>query len=113
MFAVTKLDPRAGRVSAEQIYWGTGKTKRKERIELVDCKDLLPGGPSGTTQSNNLSLSIEKLAELGSDFLCPVGLETMSLKGYFGSEQFNYVKLKVEGCDLSEQECMTDEELIY
>ena len=37
----------------------------------------------------------------------------MSVQGNFGSEKFNYVKVEVEGCDLGEGECMSDEELIY
>ena len=37
----------------------------------------------------------------------------MSVQGNFGSEKFNYVKVEVEGCDLGEDECMPDEELIY
>ena len=74
MFAVTKLDPRAGRVTAEQVYWGrSSEGKEKKKIELVDCKELLPGGPRAH-QSNNESFDIEKLGELGSDFLCPVGV---------------------------------------
>ena len=27
MFAVENLDPRIGRVNAEQVYWGTGTKK--------------------------------------------------------------------------------------
>lgn len=37
----------------------------------------------------------------------------MSVQGNFGSKVFNYVKIKIEGCDLGPDECMTDEELIY
>ena len=38
----------------------------------------------------------------------------MSVQGYFGSDFFNYVKIEVQGCDLSdENDCMSDNELIY
>ena len=56
---------------------------------------------------------MENLDKLRKDFLCPVGLDVMSVQGNFGSEKFNYVKVEVEGCDLGEGECMSDEELIY
>ena len=44
MFAVEKLDPRVGRVNAEQVFWGTSRDKKKQKIELVDCKSLQPRG---------------------------------------------------------------------
>ena len=43
-------------------------------------------------------------------FLCPANLESMPLRGNFGSKYFDYVKLKVEGCDLG-AECLPDDEL--
>ena len=78
MFAVEKLDPRVGRINAEQVFWGTSVDKEKHKIELVDCKELRPGG-THAGQSNNDGFVLENLDKLRKDFLCPVGLDTMSV----------------------------------
>ena len=35
----------------------------------------------------------------------------MSLLGHFGSPEFNYVEIKLLGCNLGKDQCATDEEL--
>ena len=69
-------------------------------------------------KTNNEDFSFEQLFRLkkgGLGYLCPIGVEKMSVQGNFGSESFNYVKIEVEGCDLGEAEgdCMSDDELIF
>ena len=61
MFAVEKLDPRAGRIDAEQVFWGAKIPKKKKiKIKLVNCEELLPGGQY-ENQNNNKEFSIERL----------------------------------------------------
>ena len=47
MYAIEKIDPSIGVISANHVTWGSdnyikGKTRRP--IELVSCNQLLPGG---------------------------------------------------------------------
>ena len=44
------------------------------------------------------------------NFLCPVNLESLIVKGQFNSETFTYVEIQVQGCQL-ESGCLEDEEL--
>ena len=45
------------------------------------------------------------------DLLCP-NTTSLVMEGNFGTKEFKYVRIAVEGCNLSEEECYTDEELI-
>lgn len=81
MFAVEKLDPEVGRVQATQTIWGKSVKKVKKNIELVDCTEFLPGGKY-TGGLNNPNFSIESLATLrktGLSFLCPYGIDEMTV----------------------------------
>jgi len=74
----------------------------KTNIDLVDCNELLSGGKY-EGMSNNRFFNIEKLATLGRAktnlFLCPVGVKQLKLNGNIGSPDFNYVEIKMLGCN--------------
>ena len=45
MFALENIDPKIGRISAQQTKWGYSREERQHLpIEMVDCEELLPGG---------------------------------------------------------------------
>ena len=47
MFAIENIDPRVGRIAAQQVSWDftSGKgTKTKKQIEMVDCQEYRAGG---------------------------------------------------------------------
>ena len=58
-------------------------------MKLVNCKELQDGGLYAG-QSNNEAFNInhDRNGRINDDFLCPVGLEVLPLKGNFGSETF-------------------------
>ena len=64
--------------------------------------------------SNNKFFNIEKLATLGRAktnlFLCPVGVKQLKLNGNIGSPEFNYVEIKMLGCN--ETDCLPDKDII-
>ena len=93
MFAIQAPDPKAGRIIANQVAWGRGKSKKRTKIDLVDCNELLPGGKH-EGKSNNKFFNIENLATLGrtntTTFLCPVGVKKSKL---IGKRLFNILNL--------------------
>ena len=64
--------------------------------------------------SNNKFFNIEKLATLGRAnttlFLCPIGAKQYKLGGNIGSTDFNYVEIKVLGCN--QEVCLPDKEIM-
>ena len=53
---------------------------------------------------DNISLDRKRDAT----FLCPYVEGDLKVRGHFGSVRFDYVKLKIEGCDLGDL-CFPDE----
>ena len=43
---------------------------------------------------------------VGTEYLCPRGLDKLELKGRFGSPEFSYFEIEVKACDLPVEECM-------
>ena len=84
----------------------------KTKIDLVDCNKLLPGGEY-EGMSNNKFFDIEKLTTLvrsnSTMFLCPVGVKQLKLNGNIGSPDFNYVEIKMLGCN--ETDCLPDKDI--
>ena len=63
---------------------------------------------------NNEHFNIESLNLIrkgGTDFLCPVNINSLDLEGHFGSDMFSYFEIVVLGCDLGEEQCLTDAEI--
>lgn len=44
------------------------------------------------------------------DFLCPFGIDSFEVRGGFGLENFDYVKIGVYGCELQD-ECLADQQI--
>ena len=57
VFALENVDPRVGRITAEQVFWTVqedGSTERVyQEINLVDCKEFLPEGNKENEYSAN------------------------------------------------------------
>ena len=45
------------------------------------------------------------------NFLCPVGLDSLKIRGDFGADNFDFVKISVIGCDLGQDLCLSDPEI--
>ena len=112
MFAIQIPDPKIGRIIANQVAWGREKDKVRTKIELVDCSTLLPEGKNAG-KNNNKFFSIEQLAKLGRGnikFLCPIDIKQMKLGGNIGSREFNYVEIKLLGCN--ETVCVPEKDIM-
>ena len=79
---------------------------------MVDCKELLPEG-AYEGHSNNEEFSIQLLDSMKSQnttFLCPTGIDSLTLAGDYFSDNFSYFKIQILSCDLGD-ECATYEEI--
>lgn len=89
MFATSRIDPKVGRLVANQVTWTEGSDKVVTPIELINCSELkseMSQGKAALAFANLVKGRIE------ADFLCPKFLNgTMSTQGDYGSEQFNYI----------------------
>ena len=52
-----------------------------------------------------------KMLQSDQNLLCPVGLESLTIRGDFGADNFDFVKISVIGCDLGPDLCFTDAEI--
>ena len=77
---------------------------------MMDCRELFETyGEFGA--SNNPAFDFSRLSK--ESWLCPHALDSLKLRGMYGSKSFAYVKIAVLGCDLMPAEnCATDDELI-
>ena len=95
-FAVEEIDPRLGRIVAEQVFWNEEGDKIVQPLELESCDtfvehDLpLNTGPSKARDTTN---------QIKSSYLCPVPGQNLHVTGSYFSAQFDYLKLSVMGCD--------------
>lgn len=115
-FAIEKLDPKVGRIIVTQNYWDSNMEagKSKTEIEMVDCFEFMPGGKYDHLREEShreLLKNVQLARKSGATFLCPANVDSMPVRGSFSSELFDYVRIKVEGCDLG-AECMSDAELM-
>ena len=119
MFAIESIDARVGRIKAQQVSWVFSEDeihKNKTEIQLIDCREYLKDG-GGTHSHVDLGNKRQLLEGLlltrknYAKFLCPSDIDSLKVEGNFGSEKFQYVKIKVEGCDLGEEECLPLEEI--
>lgn len=112
IFALSKVDPTVGRVEALITSVTPQDGKVTTPITLIDCKKLL-AGETGFEKNTALKFTFDELlADLDlSDYLCPVGIEALPLRGEFGEAYFNYVSFKVFGCDLGPEKCMSDDDI--
>ena len=55
--------------------------------------------------------SLNLLRKGGTDFLCPINLDSLDLEGHYGSKMFTYFEIVVLGCNLDEGKCLPDTEI--
>ena len=110
-FALEKIDPTVGNIVVTQVK-KSSKGKESERIELVDCAELVSGGAyEQYGQKFTNVFDFEQLVKVGnkeSDFLCPFSQKTLNVEGEFGSDIFRYIKIVVKGCNLGPNECASE-----
>ena len=116
MFAIENIDPRVGRIKVTKVSWDNRESetkKEKQVIEMIDCKEYQEGGKYASFDLKKKktlidNINVDRLQD--STFLCPkiAENESLNVQGHFGSKMFQYVKLKIEGCDLGDK-CFSDE----
>ena len=84
---------------------------------MDSCSKFLKGGPYEHMIVNEKVK--EQMSEAsaifksrgGQTYLCPVGLESLKVRGDYGSENFDFVKISLKGCDLGPEECASEAEV--
>ena len=113
--AIQDLDPKFGRVHMEQVFWKANNERTKVPLKLVDCAELETSlKPSELSPSHEALFESLKMSRRAKDisYLCPaVENESLLLQGHYNAEQFDYVAIKILGCDLGEDQCAPDEEI--
>ena len=109
MFAVSDVDPAIGTVKA---HIRSSLEDDRIPIELVNCKELMPGGMhEGKSNNENFDLGRTLSLNPESDLLCPIDIGGLDLQGEYGADVFIYAKIYVEGCKLETEKCKSDAEL--
>ena len=106
MFAIEDIDPSLGRVRLDLVsFYREERENESVPVEMVDCRELIDE-KDGTNYSNNENFDIEKMIQsLKGNFLCPKNVDEMIVQGNYGDDEFKFVKITVDGCQLSEEEC--------
>ena len=114
MFAVEDVDPRLGRLEVQYVAKvsqedGNYDHETETTVDMADCRTL----PPEQQNINNGKFTYEQLLHglNGRNFLCPVGLDSLELRGAFGFPEFDYLKIVMRGCDLGPTECYSDEQV--
>ena len=114
MFAIEDLDPKIGHISASYTRWNQDEGRIEKQIKMVSCSQLMEGGMY-YQRTNNKAFRVDNLLKGRKDsaFLCPVELDSLELQGNFGADNFNFVKMRLHGCDNSniDVECASDLEV--
>ena len=80
MFAVSDVDPTVGTIKARHTNNNKAGNKKHTDIELVNCKELLPGGKHAG-ESNSEYFDIEDQIKRNSwqELLCPISVLTLDI----------------------------------
>ena len=98
MFAIEEVDPRLGRLELLQVNSGRLVDEVKTPVELIDCQELFEKGGF-----NNKHIDYEEFTRLTpKKWLCPDALDSLEVRGGWGSDYFNYLSLKILGCELGD-----------
>ena len=119
MFAIEDLDPRVGQIQASHVVWdfrGEKSNKQKSQLNLIDCNEYVR--EDGTHRGKELggkqilldTLNLERKLEYKRT-LCPADVDSLTVNGHYGSNLFEYVEIKVKGCELGE-DCLPLEEVL-
>ena len=106
MFAIEALDPKIGHLSVIHA-----KNRIKTPLKLIDCRELRDN-INLRGKKNYEHFNLEKLlkSKPGSNWLCPYGIESLNIRGSFGDDFFEYVRIRLSGCQLGDS-CASEEEL--
>ena len=126
MFAIKAIDPKVAFIDTYHAYWGPGEEDEGDEndefsryedveysdIKMVDCLSLLedPDYENFHTTTKQLITTI-KNTKAGAAYLCPVNLESLNVRGHWGTRYFEYVGIEVMGCRLG-SECVDDQEVM-
>ena len=109
MFAIEKIDPRQGKLTAyTETYYPDGE-KDFEKIHMVDCTSLLEfegdKQTSGISKESDLTKGFIRNKTFNpyqahsrsmKPFVCPNSTSQLAAEGYYGSTSaFKYVKLRI------------------
>ena len=78
---------------------------------MVDCTEYLEGGRLADFELGKKKILVDNISlgrKRDATFLCPYVETDLMVRGHFGSIRFDYVKLKIEGCNLGDL-CFSDE----
>lgn len=91
-FAIEAVDPKIGRIDVRYFVWGEQKLSKS--IQMVDCKTLLDQ-PDFEQMHKSRKLLVQRVANSKRDhsFLCPVNLESLKVRGSYGSSNFDYLQI--------------------
>ena len=80
---------------------------------MIPCKHYVNGGKYEyllTPLQRSIVIKHAARLEKDQEFLCPYGMDRLAIRGDFGYENFEYVKIEVFGCSLG-AECFPDEQI--
>ena len=99
MFAVQKIDPRLGRITAAQVDYAAAGIKHKTEIPMVDCRELIMSSDHQDDYIHNRVFN-PYMAEFRfpTEYLCP-NVTSLLVQGHFNSKYFKYAEIKLRGCD--------------
>ena len=116
MFATSQIKPSVGRLKVEFIQHHIKddgeKKKTYNEIEMVKCSELFPGGKYEEFNNNSQFPYDIFLADANAEkFDCPINLDSLPIRGKYGEKYFDFVRVKLIGCDLGPDECLTDDKI--
>ena len=105
-FAIETIPASIASIEVTQVYWPHGEEKQKNVIPMIDCRYA----PNTYGAISHQSLSKNRFYD-GQPFLCPDTSE-MILKGNLESDLYAYIEIDINGCQLPEEECASDEDIL-
>ena len=100
MFAIDTIDPKVGTIEVAHFKKNLREDMKKTKIEMVDCSTLFgEEGNSYEAQSSGNTLNLEAILKKSDRvMLCPVGIDSMILRGNYNSQFFEYIKIAIKAC---------------
>ena len=105
-FAIETIDPSIATIEVTQVYWPHGERKQRTVIPMIDCRYA----PNTDGAISHEALSRNRFYD-GQPFLCPNTTE-MILQGNLESSLYAYIEIDINGCQLPEEECADDSEVM-
>ena len=88
------------------------KKKTYNKIEMVKCSELFPGGKYSEFNNNPQFPYEVFLRDADPEkFNCPIRLDALPIRGKYGDRKFEFIRILLEGCDLGPDECIQDDNI--